>query len=100
MSSIIRRGLTGALVALTLTGAVATASPQGDADAGAPVCRDSNGPVREGGSVYVAFGRPTGCDVVAPQRLHVTRVPSRAACDDMGGHGWQPRARVCWDIDY
>jgi hypothetical protein len=71
----------------------------GEASAAMPVCRDSNG-ARSGGSVYVRDGRATGCDVVRPQRLHVTGVRSRSACDDMGGHGWVPSVKVCWDVDY
>jgi hypothetical protein len=62
------------------------------------VCHDSNGS-RPGGSVYVVNGHAVGCDVVHGQRLHVTRVRTLAACDDMGGH-YSPAVDVCWDVDY
>jgi hypothetical protein len=62
------------------------------------VCRDSNGS-RPGGSVYVRDGGRLGCDVQRPQRLHVTGVRSRAACDDMGGR-YTPATRICWNVDY
>jgi hypothetical protein len=92
--SIIRRAAIAALIpatALALAAADADAAPTAVA-----ICRDSNGP-RPGGSVYVVHGHRLGCDVVAGQRLHVTRVPNRATCDDMGGK-WSAN-RVCWDVD-
>ena len=88
--------VTAALAVVPVTAALAV---PGTANAGAPICRDSNGS-RPGGSVYVADGVALRCDVVPPQRLHVTRVSSRAACDDMGGHGWSRKSRICWDVDF
>lgn len=85
-----------ALAAVALSACSVASSDTADAVA---VCRDSNGS-RPGGSVYVADGVALRCDVVPPQRLHVTRVPSAADCDDMGGHGWSRKLRVCWDVDY
>ena len=94
----LRRAALAALVSTAALGAVAVAT--GDVASAAPaVCRDSNGPAR-GGSVYVVHGQRLGCDFRPPQRLHVTRVPSAAACADMGGHGWSRSAPTCWDVDY
>lgn len=77
-----------------------TVATVGNVSAGLPVCRDSNGSA-PGGSVYVSYwANPFPCDVVPPQRLHLTSTPSRAACDDVGGHGWTSTYRICWDVDY
>ena len=83
-------------VAITAVGSVVS---DPSASAAMAVCRDSNGS-RPGGSVYAVYGRPIGCDVVRPVRLHEVRVPSKAACDDAGGHGWTATVRICWDRDY
>ena len=96
--SIIKRAIIGAIATTAALGAVATVAPSGEASALA-VCRDSNGS-RPGGSVYVVYRGRLGCDVQSPQRLHETRVPSRAICDDMGGHGWTVKLPTCWDRDY
>lgn len=72
----------------------------GHVDAALPVCKDSNG-AAPGGSVYRDYYTTTFvCDVVPPQRLHITRTPSAAACSEMGGHGWTATYRICWDVDY
>ena len=78
--------------------ALAAIGPVASVSAATPVCRDSNGS-RPGGSVYVAYGRGLACDLVHGQRLHVTRVPSAAACDGIGGR-YSARARICWDADF
>ena len=70
----------------------------GHADAARPPCADSNG-ARPGGTVYVAHGVRLTCDVSPPQRLAVTRVPSRRLCDDMGGR-YSSQFRICWNRDY
>lgn len=96
--SIIKRAALAALATTAVLGTVATVAPSGEASAALAVCRDSNGS-RPGGSVYVRYGDPLGCDIVRPVRLHEVRVPSRAACDHAGGRGWTSSARICWDID-
>lgn len=95
--SLIRRTAVAVLIPLTVV-AVANVAPSGEASAAAVPCRDSNG-ARPGGSVYVADGATLRCDVSPPQRLHVTRT-SAARCADMGGHGYVPTVRICWDVDY
>ena len=97
MRKLITRGV---LVAAVSVGATAGAAVL-DAPpilAARPPCADSNG-ARPGGTVYVADGVRLSCDVARPQRLAVTRVPNRAACDDMGGR-YAPAVRICWGVDY
>jgi len=86
-----------AIAAVTIPFAASAAIPS-HAEAGRPACADSNG-ARPGGSVYVRDGAMLRCDVARPQRLHVTRVRSLAACDDMGGR-YSPAVDICWDVDY
>ena len=70
----------------------------GHSDAARVPCADSNG-ARPGGVVYVGHRVRLTCDVSPPQRLAVTRVPSRGICDDMGGR-YAPLFDICWDVDY
>ena len=85
-------------ILLTLTAMIGMLTVGGHADAARVPCADSNGS-RAGGVVYVAHRVRLACDVSPPQRLAVTRVPSRRVCDDMGGR-YAPLFDICWDVDY
>jgi hypothetical protein len=89
------------LAALSLVIAAGTVVGAHDvAEARAPLCHDSNGSA-PGGSVYLDYYTTVFvCDVVPPQRLHITRTPSLRACNEMSGHGWTSTYRICWDVDY
>lgn len=73
-------------------------APTVEAPTALRVCADSNGS-KPGGTVYLSYTTSYRCDVVPPQRLTITNVPSKAACDGMGGR-WAPANRSCWDVDY
>jgi hypothetical protein len=88
----------GALAAGSLAGAAATPAAHAVTYT-LPVCKDSNGSL-PGGSVYLDYYARPYCDVVPPQRLHITRTPSGWACRYMGGHGWTTTYRICFDVDY
>ena len=91
-----------AAVAVIAVGSVAgCATASGEASAARPPCADSNG-ARPGGSVYVRYGQRLTCDVRPPQRLHVTRVPSRQAALDMGGRWMRVTSTygTAFDVDY